>query len=372
VLLISAGLLLRTLWVLDATDPGFDPHQVVAMDLPRPGVGDPAFMQQAIDRIRSLPGVQSVAATSNIPLSGSNESTWSIQVEGQPILPIAQQPVVATNVVSPGYFATLHIAILRGRDFNLDDAADRPRVIIISQSMAQRYWPNQDPIGKRLFVSWTEPEKPREVVGIVADTKDRGLESAKPLAQMYVPMAQSPFFVDSLLVRSSLPASETVSAATHVIHALDRQQPVVNVETMQEIIADSYSDRRSNMLLLALFAALALVLAAAGIYGVLSYTVRNRQREIGIRLALGASVSKVLRLVLMEALRPTVIGIAIGVAGALALGRVLATIIYGVRPTDLRTFVIVAALLLAVALVAGSRPAYRATRVQPLTVLREE
>jgi predicted permease len=372
VLLIGAGLLVRTLWILHYTDPGFDAHEVATMVLPRPGTGDFPFMQQVLERVRALPGVQSAALTSNIPLSGSDESTWSVQIEGQPPLPIAQQPDVATDVVSSGYFSTLHIPLLRGRDFNHRDTADRQRVIIISHAMAQRFWPNQDPIGKRLFVSWTEPDKPREVIGIVGDTKDRGLARLRPLAHMYVPVTQSPFFADSLLIRSSQPTSEMIASITHSVHELDRQQPVVGIETMEQVIADSYADRRSNMLLLVGFAGLALVLAAAGIYGVLSYSVRRRLREIGIRLALGANVRDVLRLMIFEGMRPTVIGIAIGIAGALALTRVLATMIFGVRPTDVRTYVAVAALLALVSLLACIAPAYRATRVQPLSVLRDE
>ena len=370
ILLIGAGLLVRTLWVLRNTDPGFDPHQVITMVLPRPGQGDFPFMRQVLERVRALPGVQSAAVTSNVPLSASNESAWSIQVEGQPPLSIAKQPDVATAVISEGYFSTLRIPLLRGRDFDNADTADRPRVIIISQAMADRFWPHQDPIGKRLFVSWTEPEKPREVVGVVGDTKDRGLERLRPLAQMYVPAAQSPFFTDSLLVRSAAPAAEI--AITDVVHEIDRQQPVVGVESLEQIIAESYADRRSNMLLLVAFAVLALVLAAAGIYGVLTYSVRRRLREIGIRLALGATVPDVLRMVIVEGMWPTAAGIVLGVAGALALGRVLSTIIFGVRPIDPGTYLVVTFLLALVSLIACMVPAYRATRVQPLNVLRDE
>jgi predicted permease len=372
VLLIGAGLLVKTLWVLYNTSPGFDPHQVLTMVLPRPGRGDFPFMQRVLERTRALPGVQSAGITSNIPLSGSNESTWSVQIEGQPPLPIAKQPDVATDVISPGYFSTLHIPLLRGRDFTEADTAGHPCVIIINEAMARRFWPNEDAVGKRLFVSWTEPEKAREVVGVVSDTKDRGLERLRPLPQMYVPVAQSPFFADSLLIRSALPAANIVPSVTQVIHELDRQQPVVGIETMEQVIAESYADRRSNMLLLAAFAGLALVLAAAGIYGVLSYSVRRRMREIGIRMALGANVNDVLRLVVLEGMWPTAVGIAIGIGGALTFARVFATMVFGVRPTDPRTYISVAVLLGFVSLLACVVPAYRATRVQPLSVLRDE
>jgi predicted permease len=375
VLLIGAGLLLRTVWVLQHTNAGIDPRNVLTMDLPRPpapGAGNQAFIQQVLERLRALPGIDSAAATSNVPLSGSNESTWSVQIEGQPSLPIAQQPAVATNVVTPGFFSTLRIPILRGRDFTTADSEDRPRVVIVSEAMAYRFWPNQDAIGKRLFVSWTEPAKPREVVGIVANTREHGLESTRPLEEMYVPDSQSPFFSESLVLRTSSAPLETVAPAARAIHQIDRQQPLVRVAPLAEVIAQSYSDRRFNMLLLMGFAALALLLAAVGIYAVLSYSVRQRLREIGIRMALGARTVDVLWMVLVEGMRPAVLGMAFGVAGALAMRRVLAGIVFGVPATDPITFVAVITLLAGIALLSCIVPAFRATKVHPLEVLRGE
>jgi predicted permease len=371
-LLVGAGLLVRTLWILRSTDPGFEPHNVLTFVLPRPNQSDHTFVAQAVERLRALPGVEAAGATSNIPLSGSNESTWSIQLEGETPKPVAQQPDVPTDIVTPGYFAALRIPLLRGRDFTDADSADRPRVIIISQAMAKRFWPHEDALGRRLFVSWTEADKPREVVGVVGNTKERGLEQLRPLDQMYVPDAQSPFAADSIVLRSPLPPKSLAVAAADAIHQLDRQQPVAGVNSLEEVIAESYADSRSNMLLLVAFAALALVLAAAGIYGVLSYSVRRRLREIGIRLALGATVSDVVRLVVLEGMRPTAIGVAIGIAGALAFARVVSTMIFGVHPTDAATYASVGALLATVSLFACIIPAWRATRVQPLKVLREE
>jgi predicted permease len=376
VLLIGAGLLVRTLWTLHNMNPGLQAQNVLTLETPRPRESnraqDAAFMEQVIERVRALPGVDAAAAATNVPLSGEDEENWTVQLENEPPEPVVRLPWVATNVVTPGYFATLHIPILRGRDFSYADTAERPRVIIISKAMAERFWPNQDPIGRRIFSSVFEPKEPREVVAVVGDTKELGLERTRSLAEMYVPFTQAPHVSDSLLIKTRSTPAEMIPAITQAIHEIDRQQPVVRARMLDEIIGDSYSDRRSNMLLLVSFAGLALVLAAAGIYGVLSYSVRRRLREIGIRLALGAKVRDVLRLVIFEGMRPTMIGIIVGIIGALALTRVLATMIFGVRATDLRTYVAVAILLALVSLLACILPAYRATRVQPLNVLRDE
>lgn len=373
VLLIGAGLLVRTIWELRRINPGFDPHQVVTMAVPRPLPARPGgdFLPRLLPQLRGLPGVESASAAATIPLNG-NESTWSIQVEDQPRVPVSRQPDVPTNVVTPGFFAALHIPILRGRDFSDADTADRPRVVIINEAMARRFWPGQDAVGKRLFVGWTEPEKPREVIAVVGDTRQGRLDTAASLDQMFVPAWQTAFFVNSLVVRTSVSPADTIAAVTRAIHAIDRQQPVVDAQSLDTLVAGSYADRKSNMLLLLAFAALALLLAVAGIYGVLSYSVRRRSREIGIRLALGAAARDVLWMVLLEGMRPTLLGMALGIGGALALSRVLAGMVYGIRPTDAGTFVSVAALLGAVALLACLLPAYRATRVAPLEVLRDE
>jgi predicted permease len=370
-LLVGAGLLVRTLWTLRGTLTGFDPHNVITFTIPRPNHGDHRFLEQALERLRALPGVEAAGAISNIPLTGSDENTWSISLEGEVPKPIAQQPDVSTVIITPGYFAALRIPLLRGRDFTDADNARNPYVIVISQAMAERFWPNQDALGKRLFVSWTDPDKPREVIGIVRNTKDHGLQQMRPLAQMYVPDAQSPFAADSILLRSSLRPQTVAAAAISALHEIDRQQPVISMETMDEVIAESYSDNRSNMLLLVAFAALALVLAAVGIYGLLAYSVRRRIREIGIRVALGATRNDVLRLITRAGMIPTLIGIASGIAGSLGLARVLSTMIFGVRPIDIPTYTFVAALLAAVSLLACIVPAWRATRIDPLKALRE-
>jgi predicted permease len=292
---------------------------------------------------------------------------------------MAEQPEVDVRVISPEYLRAMHVPLRRGRELNAADTRDRPYAILISETMAHRFWPNEDPIGKHLTLTFS-PEKPREIVGIVGDVKQDGLDAKSPSATLYYPVAQigTPMtgewhsFTMSLAVRTTSRPNSLVSAVTNAIHELDREIPLVDVATMEDLITNSISQRRFNMLLFAAFAGLAVVLAAVGIYSVLAYAVRRRGREIGIRMALGAQIADVVRMVVMEGMMPTLIGVSIGVAGALALGRVLATLIYGIQASDPLTFVAVAALLLIVAALACSIPAYRAARVEPIQALRDE
>lgn len=374
ILLVSAGLLIRTLWFLRGIDPGFDPHNVLAIQVPRALGPDSQriFLENVLERVRAIPGIASAAATSDVPLGAGGAGSWPIQVEGQPPQPLAQQPIVAAEEVTPNYFATLRIPILRGRDFSDADTSESPPVVLVNEAMAKRFWPNQDAIGKRLATTFSSPEKLREVVGIVANTKDRGLELPEPLPTLYVPSAEFPNPGMSLIVRVNGPVSGVVVPVTRAIHDLDQQQPVRVLGPMEEVIAASFAGRRFNMLLLAAFAGMALILTAAGLYGVLSYCVRRRTREIGIRMALGAQIADVLRGVLLEGMRPTLIGVLLGIAGSLLLGRILKSMIYGVKPTDLSTFAAVVAILAVVSLLACIVPAWRATQVEPLKVLRDE
>jgi len=273
----------------------------------------------------------------------------------------------------------MHIPLLRGRDFGDRDTANRPDTIIISESLAQRFWPNEDPIGKRLTLTFF-PGKIREIVGVVGDIKDRGLDSAEPATMLYVPLAQLTApptvvwrsFPLWLMVRAHSNAASITPATINALHQLNSQLPIGDVLTMEDHIASTLSQQRFNMLLLAVFAGVALVLAAIGIYSVLAYTVRRRVREIGIRMALGARTSDVVRMVVLEGMRPTALGVAIGVAGALALGRFISSLIYGVKPTDIGTFTTVSLALVLVSFLASVIPAYRATRVEPVTTLRDE
>jgi predicted permease len=373
VLLIGAGLLIRSLWLLQRVDPGFDPKNLVraAISLPKAKYGEPerriAFFRSLIDRVRAIPGVESVAATSDIPLTGT--SNWPVAIEGKPTPPVSQQPNVVTEVVAGDYFRTMRIPLLRGRSFSLSDGPDAPPVVIISDSMAKRFWPGEDAIGKRL-TSVFAGEKPREVVGIVGDVKLNGLEVREPVPAMYMPFEQNTGPGMELAVRSRVP--NVLAAAIAAVHAVDPDQPILESGTVEQLLRDSLSRQRFAMLLLGGFAALAILLAAVGIYSVLAYGVRRRRREIGIRMALGAQAGAVLRMIVLQGMRTALVGVAIGLAAALALGRVLASLLYGVRASDPATYAAVAALLCAVALAASLLPAMRAARIDPVRTLRDE
>jgi predicted permease len=292
---------------------------------------------------------------------------------------MADQPEVDVRLISPGYMKSMRTPIVRGRDFDDQDVVDRPATVLISQSMAERFWHGEDPIGKRLTLTFA-PDRIREVIGVVGDVKLDSLDQARPSTTLYVPLGQLSKSADfgwrsfpmSLIVRSTTSPGSMVSAVTNVIHAADPNIPIRDVSTMDDLVANSLSQPRLNMFLLGVFSALAMLLAAIGIYSVLSYSVRQRVPEIGIRLALGARLSDVLRLVVVEGMKPALLGVLIGVAGAFALSRVVASLVFHVKPTDPLTFAGVVVLLALVALLACLIPAYRASRVNPVVALRNE
>ena len=375
VLLIGAGLMIRTFSRLRNVDPGLDPHNVLTMSFSLSStkydkpIQQIAFYDQVLQRVRSLPGVAAAGAIDSLPL-GDGGSTQPIAVEGHPALAMSEQPEVAVRVVEPGFFETMRIPLLEGRALNIADAADRPSVIVISQSMAKRFWPAENPIGKRLTMSFS-PEKSREVVGVVGDVKD-GLDVLDPTATLYVPLAQQPTPYMSLVVRTSSPPSTLVSAVSGAVHEVDRQQPALDVITMDEMVTNSLSHQRFNMLLLSAFSGLALLLAAIGIYSVLAYSVRRRMREIGVRMALGAQRGDILHMILGQGTKLALIGTGIGVAAAFGLTRLMASQLFGVTATDPVTFLSVATLIVLVALAACYIPARRATKVDPMVALRYE
>ena len=374
VLLIGAGLLIRSLWMLQRVDPGFDPKGVttLALETSRKAWEEDktkpvAFFDRVIQRLRAIPGVEAVGAINALPLTGT--SNWPIQIEGRPPLPVSKQPNVVTSTVHGDIWRALRIRLKRGRLLTPADTADAPAVIVINEAMAKRFWPNEDPIGKRLTAAFAD-EKIREIVGIVADVKYHGLEAPEPVAAMYVPLAQIPSYGTDFAIRSN--GKPVAAAAIAAIHELDPNLPVQQVGTMEQVVSSSLQRQRFGMILLGAFAALALVLAAVGIYSVLSYIVRHRGKEIGIRMALGAQVRDIVSLVVLQGMRPAVAGMAIGLVAALALGKTISSLVFGVTPTDPMTLAGVAVVLASVALAACLFPAMRATRVDPIRALREE
>jgi putative ABC transport system permease protein len=377
-LLVGAGLLIRSLAQLRAVDPGIDPQNVLTMfsALPRAKYPEPRqqmqFFDQVLQRVRVLPGVVSAGTVDNLPLEGG--STQPVAIEGQPAPALSEQPEVAVRRVSPGYLATVRMRLLSGRDFADADGLNRPATVLVSESMARRFWPSANPIGRHLTLGLMS-NTPREVIGVVNDVKLQGLDARDPVAAVYVPNIQIPQEAGAfrtLVVRTTTPPASAAQAVINALHEVDSDLPAQNVRTMDDVIGASLIPNRLMMWLLTTFASLALVLAAAGIYSVLSYTVRQRLREIGIRMALGAPASGVLRMVVVEGMTPTLIGLAIGVGGAMALSRVLTTLVFGVTAHDGMTLIAGSLLVIVVGLLASAIPGYRATRVDPLQALHTE
>ena len=374
-LLVGAGLMIRTLWELAGVNPGFDPKHVVTMTVPAPVASEKAerwVYDRFLARVRTLPGVSAVGATDTLPLDGGG-SQQPIVIEGRPAEVFAMQPNVDVRVVTPGYWEAMGIPIVAGRDFTEQETIATPTrgAIVISQALARQYWPGENPVGKRLRISFT-PDVLREVVGVVGDVKERGLDVMNAVPMLYVPYLHDRDNELSLVVRSDREAAILVPAITRVLQEINPELPIRNVRPMEEVVAVSLSQRRFSMALFAALAGLAVMLAAVGIYSVLSYGVRLRGREIGIRMALGARGADVVRLVVMEGMKPALVGVAAGIFGALALSGIVGQLIYGVSATDPWTFAAVAVLLAAIAVLACAIPAYRATRVQPITALRAE
>jgi putative ABC transport system permease protein len=372
-LLIGSGLLMKSFILLQRVDPGFNPDHVVTLRLilsrtPYPNIPQVVnFYEQLLDRVKAVPGVQSAATISTLPLSG-NQSDTNFLIEGQPAPPPNQEPSAWFNSVSPGYFQAMQLRMVKGRTFSESDNEKSPLVAIVSEAMARKYWPNEDPLGRRIGRG---PDKWREIVGVVRDVKHFGLDTDAP-PTMYFPMRQVPARGMDVVVRTTGDPLSMAPALRQQVWAGDRNLAIANLGTMNDLVASSITQQRFILTLLACFAGLALLLAAVGIYGVMSYAVTQRTHEIGIRMALGARVGDVLRLVFRQGLVLTLIGVAIGIALAFALTRLMSSLLFGVTPTDAFTFATVAGALLLVALVACLVPARRATKVDPLIALRYE
>jgi putative ABC transport system permease protein len=375
-LLIGAGLLINSFIHLRNLDPGFNPDHLLTTKVQLSETKyatkekRAAFFQEVVRRVQSLPGVQSVGVGNNLPFTYDGDS-MPIGVEGRPDPPPDQRLDVVLRVVGPGYFRTMQIPLVKGRDFTEDDRDDDARVVVISEKTAARYWPGQDPIGKRLKPGSLSGDSPwRTVIGVVKDVRQNDFIAA-PKAQMYWSYHQvRDFPPNALVIRTQVAPLSLAASVRDAIWSVDKDQPVSEVRTMSEIVSQAIARQRFSMLLLGLFAGLALLLAAVGIYGVMSYTVAQRTREIGIRMALGAQRGDVLRLALGQGLRLVSLGLVIGLAAAFVLTRVMASLLFGVGPTDSTTFITISVVLMSVAALASYIPALRATKVDPMFALR--
>jgi putative ABC transport system permease protein len=378
-LLIGAGLASKSLWVLHKVDPGFNPHNVTAFRLsaPRSLAAEriPDFYHQVLDRVRVLPGIQSATLGRDLPMSGTADPSMPITIDGNTPKLAPGEVITRFRAISPDYFHTLQIPLLRGREFSDGDTATSMDVVIVSEMLAHRYWPNEDPIGKRL-----KPEIPNApyytVVGEAADVRHWSLDvELEPTA--YYPYTQvAPTMLPLLEKNMSIAVRGTTAGLIPSVRAavgeIDKTVPVFNVRTMDEMFDDSGSLRRFDMALLLSFAGLALILSAIGVYGVIAYSVSQRTREIAIRMAVGAQRGDVLRLVLGQGAKLACVGVIAGTIGSLVLSKVMASLLYEVNPRDLLTFSTVPLILIAVILLACYLPARRAAAVQPNTALRYE
>jgi predicted permease len=375
-LLIGAGLMIRSLQRSQAVDPGFDVERLLTMQVSLPPQRHPrdriiAFSQQLRERLHTLPGAQSVALASDLPLGGST-SGGPIELEGMHDTPAGGEIRMFRHRVTPGFFSTLGIPLIKGRDFTASDHAQSPGVVIISESMARRYWPNEDPLGKRLRET-SSGDSWLSIVGVVGEVKYRGLpQNPNADPDVYFPLLQEPNRSLFLAVRTSVDPASLAAGARGALRKLDPDLPAYRVTTMAERVANQSTQSRFSAWLLGIFSALALVLAAVGIYSVMAYAVEQRSREIGIRVALGASSAVVLKMVIGQGMRLALLGIALGLGAALALTQTMKRLLFGVSATDSMTFIGVAVLLALVALVACYVPARRASKVDPMVVLRCE
>jgi putative ABC transport system permease protein len=381
-LFIGAGLLVKSFHQLTAIQPGFDPHGVltarIALPLDQYQSIDQqrSFFQQLVARLQVLPGVTSAGATASVPLRGTMMMISTIQIEGQAPTDVgtANVPTASINAATPGYFAALRVPLVEGRLLDERDGADAPNAVVVNQAFVRRYFEKEDPIGKRFTAgmgrvsrgpqSWT-------IVGVIGDTKQQGLASAT-MPEATASALQWPRFMMTLVLRTSVDPVSLVSAMRKQVSDLDKNLPIYGVQTMDDVLSEEVASQRFNAGALAGFAALAVLLAGVGIYGVMAYAVSQRTREMGVRMALGAGQGNVLRMILNQGLRLAAIGVGLGLLASIGLTRLMTGLLFGVKPTDPATFVFVTIALLAVALAACWIPAWRATRVDPVIALRYE
>jgi len=395
VLLVGAGLMIRSFYRLENVNPGFSYENLTSFTVALPQKKYASleqrttFFNQLVQNLRALPGVQYVSAASGLPL-GNNGWQTSFLIDGRPAPPPADTPLMEACTVTPDYFRAMNIPLRRGRYYN--DHDDRSfiagkdlsklnegerlvagvNVIIIDEEFAKRYWPGEEAVGKRIKFG-TDPSAPvLEVVGVVGRVKMEALDDDSNRVQGYFSFAQVPFTGMTMVVKGNGDPNQLIAAARNQVRTLDPDQPIYNIRTMDEIRGESVAPQRLNLMLLSIFAGIAFVLAIVGIYGVMSYAVTQRTHEIGIRMAIGAQPRDVFRMILGQGMLLTMIGMVAGLAGAFALTRLMATMLFSIKPTDPLTFAVVAVLLVAVALIACYIPGRRATKVDPVNSLRYE
>ena len=370
-LLLGAGLLLHSFVELLRIDPGFDAHNVLTMNISLPTVKyarpeqQIAFFDEILRRVSGLPGAKSAAISAALPLSWKRITP--VLPEGQPSVPLAERPFIDIEAISPQWFLTMRVPLRSGRTFTAADNAQAPKVVIVNEAFARRFWPNQNPLGKHITVGrWPEPA---EVVGMAADVKNKGL-APDTQAQLYIAFPQLPWGNMNLLVRTVVPPQSIMSVIRKQISAVDPDQPVTAIQTVDELMDNSLSQPRFITLLLGIFSATALALALIGVYGVLAYSVTQRQHELGIRLALGAPRGDVLRLVVRQGLVLAVAGVGMGLLAALLLTSLMSSLLYKVGARDLTTFALAPLAFLSIALIASYLPARRAAKLDPMETLR--
>ena len=374
ILLVGAGLLIRSFDTLLKVDVGFRPEKLLSLEyrLPRNKYGKADvqwnFHRQVTEKVQEIPGVQSVALVRGLPFSGNGGST-AITLPDRELPQKGTEPEVMFNTATPNYFETIGIPLLRGRTFGNEDQANTPTVVIINKMMADRFWPNQDPVGKQ--VRFVEDNSLGNIVGVVGDAKHYSIGEDQRL-QMYVPYSQLPGLFATLLIRTSVEPLSIAEQVRQAVWKVDPDQPMWKIRTVEFLMDRSVADRKFLMTLMVIFAGLALVLTVIGLYGVISYLVNQRTQEIGIRMALGAQMGDILRMVLRQGMFLVLGGVILGLAGAWGLTRLMAKLLYKTSPTDPVTFVGLAVLLIVVALFACYIPARRATKVDPLDALRYE
>jgi predicted permease len=376
VLLIGAGLLVRSYNLIVNAHPGYNARNVLSLrlSLPASKYAKPeaiaAFYRQINERIKALPGVEAVSTTYSLPMSRVAFAWEPIIIEGYQPQASSSSIISNTRIVSPEYFRVMEIPLLKGRYFNENDKTGEPEVVIVDETLANRFWPNQNPIGKRLQQRG-KPDSWKTVVGVINSARQYSTEKEPPIT-VYYPHEQYVARNMYVLVRTTSDPASMAAAVTREIQAADPELPVFDVNTMEQRLYDSLARQRFSMFLLGVFAAVALILAAIGIYGVMTYWVNQRIHEIGIRMALGAQPGNILRLVIRQALLLVSVGIVIGLAGAFALTRVMSGLLFGISATDRLTFILLSLLLAGIALLSSYLPARRASRVDPMVALRYE